>query len=308
MNEKSMDELTLQIDPYALGLQGLHPPQIASALSQRATPSYPAMWLTYRDQRMPVYLQATNANQFSTYQLLTDQIEVNESSLLLGDLARLTKQRTANAIHKEDRQYIRQIGFDYYGSFQFGDKYLSETLAEITPQLPAGYTAKKISWSLNWNKTKRQYGLLALLIAGIFVLSTILFENFKLPVFIILAIPVAYIGLFLSFGWFDFYFDQGGYAAFVLLGGLVVNSTIFIITDLVQLKQKTNRQILKKVTYKMKPILLTTLSTCLGLVPFLIGGQTEIFWFALAVGTIGGLMLSTLYTTFIFPSFMLRTD
>jgi multidrug efflux pump subunit AcrB len=108
--------------------------------------------------------------------------------------------------------------------------------------------------------------------------------------------------LFLSFAVFDFYFDQGGYAAFILLGGLVVNSVVFILNDFNQLKRKTNRAFMKVVAAKMKPIMLTVLSTCLGLLPFLIGGDNEVFWFALAVGTIGGLAVSLSFITFILPT------
>jgi multidrug efflux pump subunit AcrB len=107
--------------------------------------------------------------------------------------------------------------------------------------------------------------------------------------------------LFLSFAVFDSYFDQGGYAAFILLGGLVVNSVVFILNDFNQLKRKTNRAFIKVVAAKTKPITLTLLSTCLGLVPFLIGGENEVFWFALAIGTIGGLIISVITTMVFLP-------
>jgi multidrug efflux pump subunit AcrB len=87
-----------------------------------------------------------------------------------------------------------------------------------------------------------------------------------------------------------------------LLGGLVVNSVVFILNDFNQLKRKTNRGFVKVVTAKIKPITLTLVSTCLGLIPFLIGGENEVFWFSLAVGTIGGLVISIIFITFILPT------
>jgi multidrug efflux pump subunit AcrB len=304
-NEKSVDELILDIDPFTLGAQGVAPSDVASALIQNSQPHYPAAWLPYQHQRFPVYIQPANGEKFSTYHLLNDALQINDKNLHVKNIARLARQKTANAIHKENRQYIRQVGFDYYGSFQFGNRYLNESLDKITPGLPSGYTAKKISWSWDWGKAKRQYGILLLLIVFIYFVSTILFESFKYPWYIVLSIPVSYIGLFLSFGWFDFYFDQGGYAAFVLLGGLVVNSAIFIVNDLTQQKRSNNRLLLKVIVYKLKPILLTIVSTCLGLVPFLFGGENEVFWFALAVGTIGGLLFSVLFTGMFLPIMML---
>jgi multidrug efflux pump subunit AcrB len=140
-----------------------------------------------------------------------------------------------------------------------------------------------------------------LLILGIYIIGTILFESFKQPLYIVLAIPISFIGLFLNFAVFEFYFDQGGYAAFILLGGLVVNSVFFILNDFNQVKNKSNRAFVKVLAAKIKPITLTILSTSLGLVPFLIGGDNEIFWFALTVGTIGGLLVSFIFVTFVLP-------
>jgi len=144
--------------------------------------------------------------------------------------------------------------------------------------------------------------LIGLLIVGIFFICTVLFENFKQPVYIIVIIPISFIGLFLIFSLFDFYFDQGGYAAFVMLGGLAVNAGIFIINDLNNRSSgQYNRNVLKSVAGKAIPILLTILSTCFGLIPFLIEGQNEIFWFSLAIGTIGGLIFSMVGVFWVLP-------
>ena len=79
----------------------------------------------------------------------------------------------------------------------------------------------------------------------------------------------------------------------------MVNASIFILHDFNNTTCKNhNRAVIKAVTGKFKPITLTILSTCLGLIPFVMGGQNEIFWFALAVGTMGGLVFS-LFAVFI---------
>ena len=182
-----------------------------------------------------------------------------------------------------------------------------EYQAEMKVLMPIGYEAKKQTWSWNSEKAKREYGLLGLLIVGIFFICTILFENFKQPIYIIFLIPISFIGLFLIFSLFDFYFDQGGYAAFVMLGGLAVNAGIFILNDFNNRKTGVfNRNVLKSVAGKAVPILLTVLSTCFGLVPFLIEGQNEIFWFSLAIGTIGGLVFSMVGVFWILPVMMWR--
>jgi multidrug efflux pump subunit AcrB len=195
------------------------------------------------------------------------------------------------------------------GSSKFGNEYLDEVLDEMKQIMPIGYEAKKQTWSWNYEKAKRQYGLIGLLIVGIFFICTVLFENFKQPVYIIVIIPISFIGLFLIFSLFDFYFDQGGYAAFVMLGGLAVNAGIFIINDLNNRSGgKYNRNVLKSVAGKAIPILLTIMSTCFGLIPFLIEGQNEIFWFSLAIGTIGGLIFSMVGVFWVLPMLLWKKE
>ncbi|MCA4896654.1 MAG: efflux RND transporter permease subunit, partial [Cytophagales bacterium] len=298
-NEKSAEQLVLHISSVQQNGLPISTASVAASLKEKANSRAPSFQLALQQKEMPVYLRASDGDSFSTFAIMEDYLRADSTYYRLASTATLNKERTTNAIHKEDRQYIRMVGFDYYGSSLFGNKYLDEVLARQKPLLPAGYKAEKISWPFSWAKAKRQYGLLLLLILGIYIIGTILFESFKQPLYIVLAIPISFIGLFLSFAVFDFYFDQGGYAAFILLGGLVVNSVVFILNDFNQLKRKTNRAFVKVVAAKIKPITLTLLSTCLGLVPFLIGGQNEVFWFALAVGTISGLTVS-LITTFLF--------
>ena len=52
---------------------------------------------------------------------------------------------------------------------------------------------------------------------------------------------------------------------------------------------------------KIVPISLTVVSTVLGLIPFLMDGPDEVFWFAFAVGTISGLVFSLLALIFVMP-------
>lgn len=304
--EKASDQFVLSIDQNRLSALGVSVAQATSLLKEQTLTPAPSLLLTLDQKNIPVYLQPDGGKEFSTYHVLENELTANPASFTLKGNATLVKERTNNAIHKEDRQYIRQVGFDYYGSHQFGDKYLNEVLDKVRPQMPAGYTAEKVSWSYSWEKTKRQYGLLILLMLAIYFICAVLFESLRQPFIIVLTIPLSFIGLFLAFSLFDFYFDQGGYAAFVLLGGLVVNSSIFIVTAYNQTEKKTNRAMIKACAEKFKPIMLTILSTCLGLSPFLIGGQTEVFWFALAVGTIGGLIVSVLVTFIILPVIIIK--
>lgn len=107
-------------------------------------------------------------------------------------------------------------------------------------------------------------------------MCAVIFESLRKPVVIILMIPVSFIGVFLTFGWSDFVFDQGGFAAFVLLCGIVVNAGIYLINEQNNWADVSHqhgiRLYLKAYNHKIIPIMLTILSTVLGLVPFLYDG------------------------------------
>ncbi|MBR4845718.1 MAG: efflux RND transporter permease subunit, partial [Bacteroidaceae bacterium] len=56
------------------------------------------------------------------------------------------------------------------------------------------------------------------------------------------------------------------------------------------------------------PILLTILSTILGFIPFMVGTGKEAFWFPLAAGTVGGLIMSLVGVFLFLPVFSLRKE
>lgn len=307
-NEQKTREYVLRLDQNQIALGGTNQFEVLNTLQDLSKPQGPSTYLELADQNYGLMLRERLSENFSKFDLEQKGLISGEDRILkISDYGTLNLENTTNALHKEDRQYIRSVSFEYMGSAKFGNEYLDEVLDEMKVLMPIGYVAKKQTWSWNSDKAKREYGLLGLLVVGIFFICTILFENFKQPFYIIFLIPISFIGLFLIFSLFDFYFDQGGYAAFVMLGGLAVNAGIFILNDFNNRKTGVfNRNILKSVAGKAIPILLTVLSTCFGLVPFLIEGQNEIFWFSLAIGTIGGLVFSMVGVFWILPVLMWR--
>jgi len=225
----------------------------------------------------------------------------------IGVFSSIGKEKVSSTILKEDQQYLRAVRFDYLGNSKFGNKYRDKIIEEMNKELPLGYYVKQSSYS--WGReASKQYYLILIIMLLIYMICSILFESLLQPLAIIFIIPLSYIGVFLTFYCFDFNFDQGGYPAFVLLSGLVVNASIYIINEYNNIrKQYSNRTIpltklyIKAFNAKIIPILLTIISTILGLTPFVFLGQDEPFWFALAVGSIGGLIFSVIAIVFILP-------
>ncbi|MEP0712259.1 MAG: efflux RND transporter permease subunit [Algoriphagus sp.] len=301
--ERKTEEYVLRLDQNRMALGQTNQYEVITALQDMSKPQGASAMLTLEEKNYGVMIRERKSKDFSKFDMEQKGLIGGENRVFkISDYGTLNKETTTNSLHKENRQYIRIVAFEYMGSGKFGQEYLDEVLAEMKKIMPIGYEAKKDSYSWNYEQQKRQYSLLGLLIIGIFMICAVLFENLKQPIYIIVIIPISFIGLFLIFSLFDFYFDQGGYAAFVMLGGLAVNAGIFIVNDLNNREKGIyNRNVLKSVAGKAIPILLTIMSTCFGLIPFIMEGQNEVFWFSLAIGTIGGLVFSMIGVFWVLP-------
>ena len=98
----------------------------------------------------------------------------------------------------------------------------------------------------------------------------------------------------------------------ILLCGLTVNAALYIINDYNNLRHQSSRPslllFLKAFNHKIVPILLTTSSTILGLLPFWLAGSKEGFWFSLAAGASGGLIFSLVAVLVWLPLLLLRAS
>jgi len=234
----------------------------------------------------------------------------------LKDFASIVKEKLSPVIYKENQNYLRVVSFQYLGDKRFGKKYVNKLLNKLNTVLPLGYKAMLYSYNFDYKREGKQYGYLILVvILLIFIICSILFESLKQSLAIILVIPWSFAGIFFTFYYFDLNFDQGGYASFIMLSGLVVNSAIYImngynnlIKDYQIRKLSSLKLYLKAYNEKIVPILLTILSTILGLLPFVVYGRNEVFWFALAAGTIGGLLFSLIIIVFYLPLLILKRE
>lgn len=258
-----------------------------------------------------VRIFAAQSQETDVWQLERMPLMKDSAYYKFNTLCKISKEVTTPSVCKENQQYKLILQFDYFGSDKFARRYTDETVTSLKPTLPLGYSAQTSDNFWYWDhQNKKQYWLLGLIIIMIFFICAILFESLIQPFAVILTIPVAYIGIFLTFYLFDLNFDQGGFAAFIMLSGITVSAAIYILNDYNSLKRTyASRNIpdirlyLKAFNYKIIPILLTVVSTVLGFVPFLIG-EKQAFWFSLAAGTIGGLIFSLVGIVIYLPLFL----
>ncbi|HMQ08815.1 MAG TPA: efflux RND transporter permease subunit [Saprospiraceae bacterium] len=305
--EKEIFRYTFSADQRSLLESGVKPQELyhkLNTLNPRRT------LVSSTGENIPIRVVNQNNEQQSIWNMYNEIVRQDSFQVLMASLGQINKEKMPNTIHKKNQQYIRKMEWEYTGADVFGNKYLQTKLEEFTPTLPLGYEIKRSTYSWNFGKeARKQYGLLVLIIAMIFILSSIHFESLKRGLTIIMLIPISFIGIFLTFYWFDFPFDQGGYTSFILISGITVNSMILILSDFdiaKKLHPDTDHLTLYTDAFfgKMTPVILTVLSTALGLTPFLLYGKNEAFWYALAVGTIGGLLFSLVAVVFIMPAFL----
>ena len=269
-----------------------------------------------------IRLTSAQKEEFDVWHIENDLLEINGRQLRLSALGSIDKRRTGNNIYKVNQQYELRMGFDFVGTNTLSNKVLNDELQYLKTILPVGYKAEKPVYGGWWNPSNsKQYWLLFLIIAVVYFICSILFESLKQPFIIVSLIPLSFIGVFLTFYLFGFYFDQGGFASMILLCAIVVNSGIYFINEFNLIARgsgdaskslragnkeyrKRIRLYVKAFNHKIIPVSLTIISTVLGLIPFVLAGPKEVFWFSFAVGAMGGMLFSFVALFIYLPAFL----
>ena len=270
--------------------------------------------IVVNDETEKLKLSSRQSKEYDIWQMQYVPQNIKDKLYKLSELASVEKGQMPQKVAKVNQQYRLCLQYEYIGASNQGNKIQEKILEEFNASLPMGYTARSSSSYWYWNKKdNKQYLLLLLIIVLIFFTTSILFNSLKQPLAVIFVIPISYIGVFLTFYWFKLNFDQGGFASFVLLCGITVNASIYILNEYNQILQRKPlmspyRAYLKAWNAKIIPIFLTVVSTILGFIPFMLGPDKEAFWFPLAAGTIGGLIMSILGIFLYLPIFTLKKE
>lgn len=131
------------------------------------------------------------------------------------------------------------------------------------------------------------------------------FESIIQPFVIMLTIPLAAVGTILIFFIMGKSLNMMAYIGIIMLGGIAVNNAIILIDRINQLREAgidKKEAIVMAGSQRMRPILMTSLTTILGLLPLTIGiGDSASLRSPMALAVIGGLVSSTLLTLVVIP-------
>lgn len=142
------------------------------------------------------------------------------------------------------------------------------------------------------------------------VLAAIM-ESYVHPFTIMLTLPLGLIGVAFALFLGHQTLNMMSQMAIVMLVGIVVNNAILILDYAQQLRKEgmsIQEALLEAAPTRLRPILMSNLAIALSMVPQAIGGAGAEFRTAMAVVTIGGVLLSAVFTLFVIPVIYITMD
>ena len=172
--------------------------------------------------------------------------------------------------------------------------------------LPSGMTAEIAGQNEEMNLSFRSLRFALLLaIFLVYLVMASQFESFLHPFVIIFTIPLAFIGAVFALWITGAKISVVVFIGSILLAGIVVNNAIVLIDRINQIRAKGEEKIKAIIMagrQRMRPILMTMLTTTLGLLPLAIGiGEGAEVRAPMAITVIGGLTVSTFLTLIVIP-------
>lgn len=227
----------------------------------------------------------------------------------LGDIAEITTGRAPRDIQRINQRPVFIMAGDLAEGANLSAAYEEINQILETVDFPEGISRLPSAAAESNQQLQESFKVLGLLSAFlVFVVMAVQYNSLIDPLVILLTVPLA-----LSGGILGLYLTETAIGATVVVGavlliGIVVNNAIIMVELANQIRQEEKLSpqmaILKAAPRRLRPILMTTLTTVLGLFPLAMGaGEGSEFLKPLGVVVFWGLSLATFLTLFIIPSF-----
>lgn len=299
-HENQEEELYMEYDYEMLANDSVRISDVHNALRSILSESNMG-YCRNENVRKDIVLHSNNMDDFDLWQLENSFVKVGGRDIRVSDLMKIGHREAKNCIPRRNQEYVLRVAFNVLGSYTYTSKYVKGIMDKFDAKFPVGFRC--LNRDYYWEQSEgQQYWLIGLVVVIIFFVCCIMFESLYQAFVIILLIPFSMIGMFFTYHWGGVAFGTGGFAAMVMLCGLTVNAGIYLMNEY----NNNGHHFVKAYNHKIIPIFLTVLSTVCGLIPFLIDGPEEEFWFSFAVGSISGLVFSIVALVFIFPMMMKR--
>ncbi|HZS35377.1 MAG TPA: efflux RND transporter permease subunit [Polyangia bacterium] len=299
-------ERVLRLDPVAAGRSGLTTDAIATQLSAallgaETTP------LPEHDRLLPVRVRWPDAARFDERALERVRIKSAAGAWVpLVELGKLDDSCAPSEITRENLRLMVPVTARLEG------RDLGSAITEVESRLrdlklPRGYSLEIGGQRLSQREAFGALGAaLAAAVALVLLVLVFQFGRFSAPVAILAATPVALAGGLAALAATRIALNVSSLLGAILLVGLVVKNGILLLHRAAEAEARglpLDEALAEAGALRLRPILMTTLCTVVGLVPLALGlGSGAEMHRPLAVAVLGGLTLSTLGTLFVVPA------
>lgn len=310
--EEVRPELHIAIDREKVNLYGLSAGQVASNV-QDALLGKVAGYYQEGGERYDITVKLERSDYDELQELENMVISSNYGlQIPLKEIARVQVGVGPQGINRENQQ--RQVSVTGNISGRFLGSVIQDCKEKLDLLiLPDGYLYTFAGEQQEMVKSFRE--LIYALILSLFLVYMIIaaqFESLLFPFAVILSVPFAFIGVIIALMLTDTSINVLSLIGLIMLGGIVVNNAIVLIDYINQLRKKgieRNEAIMQGGKTRLRPILMTTLTTILAMVPMALAtGEGAEMRTSLAITIMGGLTSSTFLTLVFIPVFYSYLD
>ena len=299
-------EYRVNFDREKLALHGMNSTAAANYLRNRINGSVNSY---YREDGDEYDIRVRYAREFRTSLEDVENIMLYNAAgqgVRLGDVATIDENSTPPTIQRKDRQRLVTLSCVVAHGSAVSDVIAAGTKNLKKIDMPSGISYK---FGGTYEEQKDMFSdillLMVLIIILVYIIMAAQFESLKYPFAIMFSIPFALVGVVIGL-----WLNGTAMGVMTLLGilmlvGIVVNNGIVLI-DYTRLCRERGQSIEDAVITagksRLRPILMTTLTTVFGMVPMALGrGEGSEMWRPLGVSVAWGLSFSTVITLFLIP-------
>ncbi len=306
--EEVNQEISITPDRDRLAALDLDLSQLGRAL-QIALDGFDVTDFIEGDRSYPIRLQLAEEitrNPRDLESLLLFPASDDRPAVHLSDVARIRIQAAPAQIQRDNQRRITEVSAGLEEGMTLGRA--SSTIRKLLDEmnLPPGYSVYDAG-SARSLREGRQLGtlLLPLALFLVFAVMAVQYESLRNPVVIILCVPFAAIGVALGLTVTEIPLSMPVWLGLIMLAGIVVNNAIVLVEyiDLVRARGVATREaVVTAARLRLRPILMTTLTTVAGMLPLAIGwGEGAEMLQPLAITIVSGLSFSLVVTLLLIP-------
>jgi hydrophobic/amphiphilic exporter-1 (mainly G- bacteria), HAE1 family len=228
------------------------------------------------------------------------------SMISFGSFTEMETEPSVSGIHHENKMKSIIVT----GTLRSSN--VRATSSRVTAKLKETQFSAGIRWQITGTAAEMKESftiLLYSLLISVFLVYAVMviqFETFLQPLIIMAAVPFTVIGVVAGLLVFGSTLSIVSFLGIIALAGIVVNNAIVMVDYINLLRRRDNldlmEALLKGGSSRLKPILMTTLTTVLGILPMAFGmGEGSRMYAPLGQAIVGGLLTSTLITLFLVP-------